>query len=125
MNISRIRTEFELAREHFSYLELYPTLDGKVFVKAALQPTSKQLYVVSVLFPDTYPNEMPTVFITKPEIGQSPHRYTKGNICYLHPTMWNPGVHNLQFVIQRAVKWLGKYEVWKQSNAWPGAEIKH
>jgi ubiquitin-protein ligase len=125
MNILRIQNEFNQARQYFSYLELHPTMDGKVFVKAALQPSSQQYYVVAIYFPDNYPIEMPRVYVTKPVIDLAPHRYNQGNICYLHPTMWNPGVHNLRFVIERTAKWLAKYEVWKRSRVWPGAEIKH
>lgn len=124
MNIGRIQNEFNQARQYFSYVELHPTPDGNICVKAALQPSS-QYYIITIHFPDTYPNEMPKVYVTKPVIDSAPHRYTKGNICYLHPTMWNPGVHNLSFVIQRATKWLAKYEVWKRDRIWPGAEIKH
>lgn len=125
MDIFRIQNEFKQAQQYFSYIELHPTSDGKLFVKAALQPSSEQYYIISIYFSDNYPNEMPSVYIIKPAIDISPHRYYKGNICYLHPTMWNPGIHNLSFVIQRAAKWLAKYEVWKRSHVWPGAEIKH
>lgn len=125
MNLALIRREFDEARQYFSYVELHPTTDGKIHVKVAIQPLSQQFYIVTIYFPDTYPNEMPSVFISKPIINSAPHRYTKGNICYLHPNMWNPGTHNLSFVIERAVKWLSKYEVWKQKGVWPGAEIKH
>jgi len=125
MNILRIQNEFNQARQYFSYIEIHPTTDGKVFVKAALQPSSQQYYVVAIYFPDNYPNEMPRVYVTKPVIDSAPHRYNQGNICYLHPTMWNPGVHNLRFVIERAAKWLAKYEIWKRNRVWPGAEIKH
>lgn len=125
MDFSLIKREFCQAKEYFSNVEIYSTADGKVYVKLALQPTSQQIYVISIYFPDTYPNEMPTVYVYKPVIDSAPHRYTKGNICYLYPTMWNPGVHNLLFVIQRAAKWLSKYEIWKRKGIWPGAEIKH
>lgn len=125
MNITRIQNEFNEARQYFSYIELHPTAEGNVYVKAALQPSSQQYYVISIYFPDNYPNEMPSVYIIKPVVAVSPHRYNKGNICYLHPTMWNPGTHNLLFVIQRAAKWLCKYEIWKRNNVWPGAQIKH
>jgi len=125
MNILRIQSEFNHARQYFSYIELHPTPDGKLFVKAALQPAPQQYYVISIYFSDNYPNEMPRVYVTKPVIDSAPHRYDHGNICYLHPTMWNPGVHNLLFVIERAAKWLAKYEIWKRNGTWPGAAIKH
>ena len=124
MDLARIRLEFAEAQKSFAYVELHPTSDGKVFAKAALQ-TTNQMYVLSIKFPDTYPNEMPRVQIDVPALGSSPHRYQSGSICYLHPSMWNPGIHDLRFVIARSAKWLSKYEVWKQKGKWPGAEIRH
>jgi ubiquitin-protein ligase len=126
MDISRVQREFFKAQQNFAYLELHPTTDGRLYVRTALQ-TPKQLYVLSIRFPDNYPNEMPRVYIDAPPLSPSPHRYQPGNICYLHPSMWNPGIHDLSFAIARAAKWLNKYEVWKSKGgrSWPGAEIKH
>jgi ubiquitin-protein ligase len=124
MNIARIQREFAEAQSTFAVLELRPTTDGNVYARTALQ-TSNGVYVLSVRFPDSYPNEMPRVTVDTPAITTSPHRYQGGHICYLHPSMWNPGVHNLTFVIARAAKWLNKYEVWRTRGTWPGAEIKH
>lgn len=126
MNLARIHAEFGIARQQFSYVELYPTAEGTVYAKAALQPTAQQLYIAAVRFPADYPNSMPRVYIEKPVIdSSSPHQYKDGNICFLHPTMWNPGVHDLKFVIARTAKWLSKYEIWKQSRRWPGAQLAH
>lgn len=124
MDVNRVQREFYEAQRTFEYLELHPTSGGKVFARAALQ-TSSQMYVLSIKFPDYYPNEMPRVYVDAPSISHSPHRYREGNLCYLHPSMWNPGIHNLSFVIGRAAKWLNKYEIWKRNGRWPGAEIKH
>ena len=124
MDINRIQREFSDAQQSFAYVNLYPTLDGKVYVKAALTAAS-QTYVFSIKFPDAYPNEMPKIFIETPTITTGPHRYNTGNICYLHPSMWNPGIHNLKFVIARAAKWLNKHEIWKRTGFWPGKEVKH
>jgi ubiquitin-protein ligase len=126
MDIARIRREFADALKSFALVELHPTPDGKVYARTALQTANGRQFVLSIRFPDTYPNEMPRVFIDAPAItNYAPHRYNAGNICYLHPTMWNPGAHNLTFVIWRAAKWLNKFEVWRSNGAWPGAEIKH
>src|ERR1700688_4562263 len=107
MDINRIRREFAEAERIFSMVELRPTTEGTVYARAALQ-TGSGTYVLSIRFPDTYPNEMPRVYVDAPTIGTSPHKYKGGNICYLHPSMWNPGIHTLNFVIGRAAKWLGK-----------------
>lgn len=124
MDLNRIRQEYFDAQKSFAFIELHPTTDGKVYAKTALQ-TPAQMYILSIKFPENYPNEMPRIFVDTPAITQAPHRYQNGNICYLHPSMWNPGIHNLSFVIARAAKWLNKYEVWKRQGSWPGAEIKH
>jgi ubiquitin-protein ligase len=124
MDLTRIRFEFSEAQRTFAYVELHPTSDGKVYAKTALQ-TGNQMYVLSIKFPDSYPNEMPRVYVDAPSLTASPHRYQTGNICYLHPSMWNPGIHNLSFVIARSAKWLNKYEVWRRNGKWPGAEIRH
>jgi ubiquitin-protein ligase len=124
MDINRIHREFSEAKKTFAYVELHPTADGKVFARTALQ-TISGVYVLSIKFPESYPNEMPRVFVDAPAITNAPHRYKSGNICYLHPSMWNPGVHHLAFVIWRAAKWLNKYEVWRNRGTWPGAGIEH
>lgn len=126
MDIARIQREFSEAQQRFALVELRPTTDGNVYARAALQTVNGRNYVLSIKFPDNYPNEMPRVFVDAPTITTAPHRYQGGHICYLHPSMWNPGTHHLTFVIARAAKWLNKYEVWRSNGGtWPGAEIKH
>lgn len=125
MDINRIQREFSEAQKTFSLVELRPTSDGKVYARTGVQTSNDNYYVLSIKFPDNYPNEMPRVFVDAPAITSAPHRYQGGHICYLHPSMWNPGVHNLRFVIARAAKWLNKYEVWRIRGTWPGAQIKH
>jgi ubiquitin-protein ligase len=126
MDIMRIQRELAEAQRTFALVELRPTPDGGVYARAGLQTTNGRQYVVSIRFPDTYPNEMPRVFIDAPAITSAPHRYQTGNICFLHPSVWNPGAHNLTFVIGRTAKWLNKFEVWRSNGGvWPGAQIKH
>jgi ubiquitin-protein ligase len=65
MDLTRIRLEFSEAQRTFAYVELHPTSDGKVYSKTALQ-TGNQMYVLSIRFPDSYPNEMPRVYVDAP-----------------------------------------------------------
>jgi hypothetical protein len=125
MDTVRIQREFAAAQGTFAILELRPTSEGTLYVRVALQAMD-QSYVLSIKFPDSYPNELPRIFIDAPAIPTTtPHRYQGGAICFLHPSMWNPGIHNLTFTIGRAAKWLNKYEVWKRTGQWPGKEVKH
>jgi ubiquitin-protein ligase len=127
MDLARVRKEIALAQQYFSYLDAHATPDGKLFALCAMQSSIGQgLYTLAVSFPDSYPSTMPTVTVRKPALHDSaPHRYKAGNICYLHQSMWNPGQHTLLTVLQRAAKWISKYEVWMKTGNWPGAEIKH
>jgi ubiquitin-protein ligase len=125
VDTSRIHRELAEAQRLFATVQLYPTPDGKVYARAAFEIAVGRSYVVSVKFADNYPNEMPKVFVDAPTVASAPHMYNAGNICYLHPSMWNPGVHSLAFVLSRTAKWLSKYEVWKSKGRWPGASISH
>ena len=125
MSLSRIRNDIAKAQQHFDFVEGHPTSSGGIMVLVALQ-TIRRYYTLAITFPDAYPNSMPDVFVRKPTLEASPHLYkAAGHICYMHPHMWNPGRHDLTFVIQRAAKWLSKYEVYRARGHWPGAGIDH
>jgi ubiquitin-protein ligase len=126
MDLARIRREIDHAQREFSFVESHPTSDGRVYVLCALQTTQARLYTLQIEFPDSYPYVAPWVAIRRPTISSStPHRYPDGRICFMLPKLWNPGQHNLTFVIMRCAKWLAKYEVWSSGLGWPGAEVSH
>ena len=124
MNLARIRGDIAAAQQYFNHVESGVTPAGSPMARVAVQ-TSRSFYILGVSFPESYPNVMPEVHVRKPSLTPSPHRYPNDRICYLHPHMWNPGRHDLTFVIQRAAKWLGKYEVYRQTGRWPGAGLDH
>ena len=124
MNLSRIQREIANAKDRFDYVEGHPTSRGGVMVLIALQ-TARRYYTLEVTFPDEYPYVMPKVSVRTPTLQSSPHRFSHNEICYMHPRMWNPGRHDLTFVIQRTAKWLSKYEVYQVKGRWPGAGIDH
>lgn len=124
MDTIKIRNQFAEAQQQFPNMEIYQYSGGGLYVKVAIQ-TLERVYIAAIYFPENYPNDMPTVHIEKPSVTNSLHMYTKGHICYLHPSMWNPGKHNILFVVARTAKWLSKYEVWKATGRWPGASIAH
>lgn len=125
MNLKRVRRDIENARQHFDYVEAHPTENGGLTARVALQ-TSRRLYTLEVIFLETYPHTMPRVFVRRPDLEYSPHQFRhKNQICYLHSSFWNPGCHDLCFVIARAAKWLAKYEVYLAKGRWPGAGIDH
>jgi len=88
MEIARIHREFLEAQQTFALIELRPTTDGKVFARTALQTSNGKKYVLSIKFPESYPNEMPRVFIDAPAITfaslSGPLRVTReGNLLMM------------------------------------------
>jgi len=125
MDLQRIYSELRQAVEHFPNLEALPTGDGGVYLKAALQTATGKIYLLAIQF-HGYPSQMPKVFVTKPELQHWKHRYSTGNICYMHPNMWNPGRHNVKYVLGQVAVWLNKYDVYLQNGfRWPGPGIEH
>lgn len=126
MDLIRINQEFMLAQRHFHGLELWQNPNGTPYVRAVLGTSVGTTYIMSIRFPEKFPYEMPSAWIDRPALtGYVPHRYQAGNICYLHPSFWNPGVHDLRFVLAHAAKWLNKYDVCKATGKWPGVSINH
>lgn len=125
MDIDRIQREVRRASETFALVELSGENKRNIHLRAGLQTSGGSAYIITMYFPN-YPHQMPRVFVNKPKLRRnSPHRYPDGNLCYLHPSMWNPGAHDISFVLARTAKWLNKYEVWRHKGRWPGAEVKH
>lgn len=126
MDIRRIRQEIVAAKQEFEYLEGYYDSQGNPYARAALQTTVKRIYILEIFFPNTYPYDMPKVYVKKPVLsGNTYHMFRDGNICYQHPSTWNPGRHDLSHAMARTAKWLNKYEVWLQTGRWPGKEVRH
>ena len=126
MDVGRIRREITAAKQQFEYVESHHDVQGNPYVLVALQTAANHIYTLSIIFPDTYPNLMPSVYVRKPALRSNAyHVFGKGNICYQHSLTWNPGRHDLSHVIARAAKWLNKYEIWLKTNRWPGKEIRH
>jgi ubiquitin-protein ligase len=126
MDIQRIRSEVIQASAQFAFVEAYPTNEGGVYVRSVMQTSASKTYFLSIFFAD-YPSRMPQVFVTKPMLQPTGnnHMFNNGQLCFLHPNMWNPGQHNLTFVLGRVAKWLNKYDCWLAYGHWPGAEQRH
>jgi len=124
VDVQRIYNEVHAAAQQFALVEVHPDGKGGVYVKAGFQTSVGNTYFTKILF-EGYPYQMPQVHVTAPALSPSPHKYTDGHLCYFHPSVWNPGLHNLTFVLGRIAKWLNKYEVYRVYKKWPGAEILH
>jgi len=85
MDIARIRREFADAQQTFALVELKPTPEGTVYARVALQTVATKQYVVSIRFPDSYPNEMPRVFVDATD-----HRHDAASVSGRCPLLSAP-----------------------------------
>jgi len=123
MNVARIQLEIRQAAEHFPNIESHATTDGGIYVKAALQTSVGQMYVVAVTFVG-YPSTMPRVTVIAPAV-QNGHMYVAGHICFMHPSGWNPAKHDLKYVLAQTAVYLNKHEIYKVKGEWPGRSLPH
>ena len=124
MDVQRIRWDIQQAIGQFPNIETYPTIGGGMHIKALLQTSVGQIYVICVTFVG-YPSEIPKVTVISPAVTHSKHMYIGGHICYMHPSLWNPAKHDLVFVLAQSSVWLNKHEVYKHKGVWPGPGLAH
>jgi len=124
MNLQRVQSDIRVAAEHFPNIESYTTTDGGLYIKAALQTSTGQPYIIMVTFVG-YPSSMPKVMVITPTVKHLMHMYNSGHICYMHPSVWNPARHDLKYVLGQAAVWLNKHQVYLATNRWPGPSLSH
>jgi len=75
--------------------------------------------LLSIVLSHGYPNTAPKVF-AHPMPDNTPHRWKDGSLC-IFGTMaqWNPGAHDVYFVLGLARQWLKKYHSWRREAEWP------
>jgi len=74
---------------------------------------------LKIVLPHGYPNVAPKVFAS-PISTKAPHRWQDGALCLFGTTIgWNPGTHNIAFVLKSARKWLSCYREWSEKGSWP------
>lgn len=74
---------------------------------------------IKIVMPHKYPINAPRVYVF-PILNNAPHRWKDGSLCILGAmTNWNPGKHNLAFILTLARKWLGDYAEWVSKGKWP------
>ncbi len=123
MNVPRIRAEIRNAAEHFPYIEAFTTTDGGVYIKAALQTSVGQMYIIIVTFTG-YPSTSRRCG-GNAAVKHGMHMYQGGYICYMHPSVWNPGRHDLLYVLAQTAVWLNKHEIYLAKGVWPGPSLSH
>lgn len=113
--ISRELDELERAGE-----VAQTTINDAKEVAISIKPTQSAAgYTIVITLPHNYPNACPRVYVDEIK-GKAPHRFTDGALCIFGVIgSWNPGKHTALDALENARRWLGRYESWRQTGAWP------
>ena len=99
-----------------------PTLklsDTKELIILFKEAVYKYEVTLKILLPHGYPNNAPKIYAS-PIINDAPHRWKDGELCIFGVmTNWNPGKHDIAFVLNLARKWLSNYSEWQEKGSWP------
>jgi hypothetical protein len=75
-------------------------------------------YTIEIVLPHKYPVVAPKAYITPVKEG-APHRWQDGALCIFGAVAnWNPGKHDVGFVLKLARKWLAGYNEWEKTGRW-------
>ncbi len=73
---------------------------------------------IMILLPHGYPNVAPKVYAS-PIADNTPHRWQDGSLCIFGSIAnWNPGKHNIIFLLTLTKKWLSNYDQWRKTGKW-------
>lgn len=73
---------------------------------------------VTISLPHGYPNVCPKVYV-HPIPDLCPHRWQDGSLCIFGAMdVWNPGKHDVLYVLRLARRWLAHFATWKQTGQW-------
>lgn len=77
---------------------------------------------ITVTLPHGYPSKSPIV-AADPIDKACPHRWQDGSLC-IFGTMdtWNPGKHDVVYVLKLCRRWLANYSAWQHAGKWPSQE---
>jgi prevent-host-death family protein len=84
-----------------------------------VEEINNERVLIKIILGHGYPNTTPKVY-ADPISRDSPHRWKDGSLC-IFGTMaqWNPGTHDIYFVLNLARQWLKKYQSWQSVGKWP------
>ncbi len=114
----KVNNELDELRQKGEKLSLTIS-DGKELVILFKEIAYKYEVTLKILLPHGYPNNAPKIFAS-PIINDAPHRWKDGSLCIFGVMAnWNPGKHNIAFVLNLARKWLSNYSEWQEKGRWP------
>lgn len=120
---ARLAKEFERLQKDEEQHAVSLTDDNELELQFRREGAARDI-TLTVLLPHGYPNASPKVYAAPVPDG-APHCWEDGSLCIFGATaVWNPGRHDVAYVLKHARKWVQGLEAWKANGAWPGGEVK-
>ena len=76
----------------------------------------RDMYECELIYPSRFPYEEIDVFIRSPKLEESPHRYSKTQVCVNHGD-WGPQTTAIVY-IDWLRKWIDRYENYLKTGRW-------
>lgn len=114
---ARLNYEFEQLQLHDERHYRTSISDGEVKLIFPAEGPDKNM-TLTINLPPSYPNACPTVS-ADPLPDRCPHRWQDGSLCIFGAVeMWNPGQHNVLYVLSLARRWVAHFALWQKSGKW-------
>jgi hypothetical protein len=97
----------------------------RVYVR--LVTNLRNSYGVDIMIPEKYPFVMPILLPNGWTLkDDAPHTYPSAprSLCVMKPAQWHADM-TIAFMTAKAAIWLNKYDCWRETGSWPGAQQKH
>ena len=124
---SQASNRWYLEQEKLRYYPTFTLLRGGGTIAGAegtLNTQNGNTYAIRIELKN-YPFEKPTVRPKDWTIHpKSPHYFSDGSICIMRADQWRR-IYTVALVVAKTALWLGKYEIWKREQYWPGLGQSH
>lgn len=79
---------------------------------------AEQSVRLTIRLPHGYPSACPKVY-AHPVPDGCPHRWQDGSLCIFGAMeVWNPGQHDVSYVLRLARRWLSHFAQWQRTGEW-------
>jgi len=110
----RCRKELMLIKQTYSKARIF-LRKGKIAVFLKIRGR-KMVYLIKVIYTDSFPCEQPKAFIVEPNIKQAPHRWGDGHLS-IHGSKEPPEISG-KIILDWSIKWIEAYENWLDTGKW-------
>ena len=114
----RFLLEVRLLRRHYPEARIIVNDGILVIFKKVMG--KRRNYLLKIVYPNNFPQEVPSAYVVKPEIGRTPHSFSSGRLCLHSAREAGPQLSG-KVIMDWSTEWVAAYERWLKSGKsyWP------